>query len=330
MFTVGVILIVWWLLNDPVQKKAEDLTGIKDKQLNNDIKPFILADEPIDKASYQGTEPAATFSQCHIEQFFEYQRTAAEELSDALLKEFSVFKVLVNQALTLRVYHRGEIDRAFLAKLVSRLKQVHRYYLSVLNDAVLHDVEVNLIIIGDRMSYEDLSSQTGFDPRMSQGVFFHGSNSAFIEYKGEAAALKTAIHEAVHAINLRLVGRMPRWLNEGLAEVFEHMTWVDNKADWRVNKHVYANMPMELYSVLESESQWGSIDTAILYFSGWAWVHYMMNSNSSDVALRQLIIEEHQDMCTMLSASEIALILEENHPTIEQSFYLWWETAASR
>jgi hypothetical protein len=259
---------------------------------------------------------------CDLEWLYAYQKRSAAQLANNLGDDFLVFNAQINQSINLTVYHQGEIGSGFMTRLVKQIGAVHGYYLEMLNNDATKAIDVNIIILGDRATYEDSTSQKGFDPRMSQGVFFHGSNSAFVEYKNDEITLRTAVHEAVHAINLKLLGHIPRWLNEGLAETFEHM--LPSKADTDANiDHILTeHQPLELYSVISSETQWGSIDTGHLYFSGWAWVHYLLNDSQSD-ALRLLLTEEQQKVCEMLTAEQISQILEDAHPTIEQDFNQW-------
>lgn len=273
-----------------------------------------------DNAKAIQDEPASKV--CNLDWLFDYQKRAAAQLANGLGDDFSVFKTQINQAINLTLYHQGTIGDQFVAKLVNQLAVVHNYYLSMLGDGAAQAIDVNIIILGDRAAYEDSASQSGFDPRMSQGVFFHGSNSAFVEYKGDDITLRTAIHEAVHAINLKLLGRIPRWLNEGLAETFERIALDQPHGGFHVAHTALEQRPMELYSVISSETQWGSIDTGYLYFSGWIWVHYLLN-NEHTQALKLLLSQEQVQMCHMLNAEQITQILEEAHPTIEQDFNQW-------
>ena len=315
-----ILVLIWWLTGEADRQptalpspQAVQVTPLKKVESNELVNRQ-------DNAKATQNEPASKV--CNLEWLFDYQKRAAAQLANGLGDDFSVFKTQINQAINLTLYHQGTIGDPFVAKLVNQLGVVHNYYLSMLGDGAAQAIDVNIIILGDRTAYEDSTSQSGFDPRMSQGVFFHGSNSAFVEYKGDEITLRTAVHEAVHAINLKLLGRIPRWLNEGLAETFERIAPNQAGNGFHMPHTALAQRPMELYSVIGSETQWGSIDTGYLYFSGWVWVHYLLN-NEHTQALKLLLSQEQIQMCHMLNAEQITQILEEAHPTIEQDFNQW-------
>ncbi|TMP38503.1 hypothetical protein CWB96_16005 [Pseudoalteromonas citrea] len=315
-----ILVLIWWLTGEADRQptalpspQAPQVTPLKKVESNEIVNRQ-------DNAKATQNEPASKV--CNLDWLFDYQKRAAAQLANGLGDDFSVFKTQINQAINLTLYHQGTIGDPFVAKLVNQLGVVHNYYLSMLGDGAAQAIDVNIIILGDRTAYEDSTSQSGFDPRMSQGVFFHGSNSAFVEYKGDEITLRTAVHEAVHAINLKLLGRIPRWLNEGLAETFERIAPNQAGNGFHMPHAALAQRPMELYSVIGSETQWGSIDTRYLYFSGWVWVHYLLN-NEHTQALKLLLSQEQIQMCHMLNAEQITQILEEAHPTIEQDFNQW-------
>ncbi|MBQ4864633.1 hypothetical protein J8L98_23395 [Pseudoalteromonas sp. MMG013] len=316
---IVIVVCIWFFLDFqskstamPSPSMSKNVVTVQtDNALPPEIRKTTIAAQPQRKLEHK---------QCDLSGFFNYQRDSARRLAETLGPEFFLFESVINQQLELKVYHQGVINTTFTTKLVTRLRSVHTHYVRMLGQSAVKPIDVNLIIMDSRAAYEDHTSQGGFDPRSSQGVFFHGNNSAFVEYKGDNTTLKTAIHEAVHAINLRLIGSMPRWLNEGLAETFES---VNGHSGFDVDYRILNRTPMELYSVLDSETQWGSIDTAQLYFSGWAWVHYMLNDVPAEQALLALLRQEQQNMCVMLSSEQIAGLLEAAHPTIEQAFNQW-------
>ncbi|RJE72152.1 hypothetical protein BGP78_19235 [Pseudoalteromonas sp. MSK9-3] len=315
-----ILVFIWWLTGEAERQP----TALPSPQASNAAPLKVVeSNEPTSHQNSAGVISSELVSKaCNLDWLFAYQKRSAAQLADGLGDDFSVFKAQINQAINLTLYHQGKIGDQFVANLVNKLGAVHNYYLSMLGDGAAQAIDVNIIILGDRAAYEDSTSQSGFDPRMSQGVFFHGSNSAFVEYKGDEITLRTAIHEAVHAINLKLLGRIPRWLNEGLAETFERIAPNQAGNGFHMPHTALAQRPMELYSVIGSETQWGSIDTGYLYFSGWAWVHYLLNNKDSH-ALQQLLIQEQVQMCSMLNGEQITQILEEAHPTIEQDFNQW-------
>ncbi|WP_152087828.1 hypothetical protein [Pseudoalteromonas sp. A25] len=263
---------------------------------------------------------------CNMDGFIKKQQQRAKHLQSMLSAEFKqtqhVFSVNSGPTVILSVYYT-QLSELALDMIIERLSMVHDMYSQLLPNSQGKTVTLNLIVLSDRTQYEDYTSRYGFDPRTSQGVFFHGSNSAFVEFKNDKQVIKTAIHEAIHAMNLRLIGLTPRWLNEGMAQLFSSIEMQNGELVFAVEKKALSLESHDIYSLLASESQWESIDTNKLYYSGWSWLRFMMGDEQGAKTMAHLLRLESSNPCNVLSADETYQLLQGAFPTFEQAFYDW-------
>ncbi|WP_234401346.1 DUF1570 domain-containing protein [Pseudoalteromonas sp. T1lg23B] len=264
--------------------------------------------------------------QCDMAGFVARQAAASRQHLDSLAEEFSKVQHVFGSHSQLTVYHKN-ITTETIDMLIERLALVHHLYGQLLGERAYKSMQLNLVILSNRAEYEDYTSRFGFDPRASQGVFFHGSNSAFIEYKNDEQVIATAVHEAIHAMNLRLIGLTPRWLNEGMAQLFEGVSRHGDTLTFNVAPRTQQKPPYDIYALLESESQWGSVDMGRLYYSGWSWLSYIVSNDSTMAMLAHLLGRESTNPCDVLGSDESYDILQRTATTFEQDFHDWFYAA---
>lgn len=141
-----------------------------------------------------------------------------------------------------------------------------------------HPIEV--YILGDRKSFEHFLTfyYPGLPPRRA---FFIAQGERRVVYTFKSDRLDEDIrHEATHALIHLVVGSIPLWLDEGLAEHFE----VTDPSG--LNREHLAKLPNDLrdgwtpdmarLETLQSVPQMTPRD----YRESWAWVHYILHSSS--------------------------------------------------
>jgi hypothetical protein len=92
-----------------------------------------------------------------------------------------------------------------------------------------HDRKFEVYLYRTRQQYLDL---VGAGLMNTGGIFMPSRNllAAFLEGQGRDSLRRTLQHEAFHQFALTTIGpRLPVWLNEGLAQVFEEGLWVGNE-----------------------------------------------------------------------------------------------------
>ncbi|WP_139158585.1 MULTISPECIES: hypothetical protein [Pseudoalteromonas] len=306
------------LENQPLSRASNTPPVLKLEQ----SEPLTMTQTPSEQPSYSTTNSPVEQPQCNMEDFIKRQEAASKRRLGSIEQEFTKVQHVFGAHTQLSVYHKN-IRSQTIDALIERLALVHQLYGQLLGERASKFINLNLVILSSRAEYEDYTSRYGFDPRASQGVFFHGSNSAFIEYKNDEQVVATAVHEAVHAMNLRLIGLTPRWLNEGMAQLLENVSKQDGVLRFNPDPRALQSPPYDIYALLESESQWGSVDMGRLYYSGWSWLSYIISNDSGMKMLTRLIGRESENPCDVLSSDESYDILQSTSATFEQDFHHW-------
>ncbi|MDG9669763.1 DUF4124 domain-containing protein [Hahella sp. CR1] len=107
-------------------------------------------------------------------------------------------------------------------KIRAAAQQVYTQLEAYLAPERRRQIILNLELYGDRAEYEALRKKVF--PGFNAAAFFsHGANTIYMVNEDQMeTTVAIAKHEVVHAVLAGLVGPMPTWLNEGMAEYLEH------------------------------------------------------------------------------------------------------------
>lgn len=135
------------------------------------------------------------------------------------------------QPMNIRVTQQGSLSNSEgqldIERIRSDVNDIYRFYAQVLYFDFLRTVPVNIHLLPDRAEYlkytRDLS---GFDASNSLGVYIPALHTIVVylheeKWGGLNSTYATIRHEVSHAILHSLTGRLPDWLNEGMAEQME-------------------------------------------------------------------------------------------------------------
>ena len=224
-----------------------------------------------------------------------------------------------------------KLPSSFNQALRIKLNTVFKVYGQIIGVHALKKVKLNLTVLPTRGSYEVAIKQRGGDPRNSVGMYFHASNSAFIEYRNTQNAMSTAVHEAVHAINKAVLGYTPRWLNEGFAEYFEitknHMQTgiVEPNTSWTINNKL-AKGVFNISRLIGSEESWKQNNTSKLYASSWATIYFLMDSSQGRILLKNIMLAEQESPCNKLQPKQLKNMLHSQFPNFSKVYAQWLKT----
>ena len=244
----------------------------------------------------------------------------------------------------------------------SRLDDVFDQYLTWLSlegDALLPVVPIIIFFIRDPENFRQLLAHRGVDPINIQGVYFPRRQRSLVKVNTMEQAIDTAIHEAVHAINDIYFDRMPRFINEGIAEFFENNKMLESQLletnkrlenssleqepEYSANNELNAKrasnfqLPswidlsapydelLDFYTLLYSESDWHTSNNRSLYFSGNIWFRFLLSSEQGQVVLAQILQTKFKAPCEPLMAEDIGDMFSELYPLFEQDFNYWYE-----
>ena len=266
--------------------------------------------------------------QCYLE-FDEQSVQEVKHIIEQINYNVSLTKTThsITKYLTLSITS-PHLPEGFSDTLINRIKVLLEKYEYSFGLYLLKKSEINLVILPSQESYLELISNLSIDSPNSQGVFWARSNYAFVAFKNQKQALQTALHEIVHALNFSLIGSQPRWLNEGLAELFESMEVTVSENDSQISHFAMQKNTNEIHlldylGLINAEQQWGTDERAHLYLSAHRFLMYLLDHQEGITIVRNLLQEESQAPCSRLSEDRYIQIIEDNIFNLPLSFEDW-------
>ncbi|WP_028862740.1 hypothetical protein [Psychromonas aquimarina] len=268
------------------------------------------------KRSITHSKPLSTINACNTPPNEEFRHNSSTIISDHFL---------------ININAQGLSD-SFKHRLIKKLDVIFETYAELIDAENLRTVRLNINIFKDKQSFNQYIQKNGHYSSTITGVYFHHTGSANIIYRGEKQTMQTALHESVHAINHALIGRTPGWLNEGMAEYFEHTAsdpGADSAAvvsDWTDHKGNFRYKQFDLPILLSHEDYWyqdADEDNRKLYANSWLWINYLMGSDAGVNVLSSVLKQELQDPCSILDKDAMYELILDTSPYIE-SDYLYW------
>ena len=221
--------------------------------------------------------------------------------------------------------HATQLSPKFKSELTARLRAVFRAYSHLVGLDVMRKVQLNLHVVSSQR-YKILVRELGRDPVKTNGVYFSDHNTGYIKYSTFDKTMRVAVHEAIHNINATLFGRLPRWLNEGLAEYFEYTrsnmqaSIVPPNKDWLSKSGQLNHALMPLSALLQTKQRWDKNIYARWYSSSWAFVYFLASHDQYTAQLRRYLLAEQQNTCKVLDQSTVDDYFIAQMPSIEQNF----------
>lgn len=224
------------------------------------------------------------------------------------------------------------VSESFILNLEQRLMLVFRLYGGLIGKRNLRRVAFNILIYKERDEYESFVESFAPDLAGSAGVYSHKTVMATVHFSDEEQALRTSIHESVHALTHALIGATPRWLSEGVAEYFETISgslespqvaynpaWVNSDQSLRFDS-------FDFWQLANMESMWRDgtrQDRLSLYANAWHWIYFFNSSNQRMNALGYLLRTERSEPCSVMEPSEALELLNRAAPNFEVEFLDW-------
>lgn len=218
----------------------------------------------------------------------------------------------------------------FNQKLTVKLNKLFELYGKLLDRGALKKVDINLRVIHSNIAYQQIKKQHNMSVgNKSNGFYSHSNNQAYLLFIDNEQTMKTAAHEATHAINRAIIGYTPRWLNEGLAEYSENINVIGNSAsvypDQSWTKKGYISTPLLPLSTLFSvkNSDWDSKIRQQLYATSWAFTFFIMGHPHRKSILARLIKSEQQNLCNTIDKDNIEQQLDIPLNMLQKQFTNW-------
>lgn len=101
----------------------------------------------------------------------------------------------------------------FNQKLTVKLNKLFELYGTLLDRSSLKKVDINLRVYRSKPAFEQVKKQHNMSSADNiNGFYSHGNNQAYLLFRSNERTMRTAAHEATHAINRAIIGYTPRWL----------------------------------------------------------------------------------------------------------------------
>jgi len=320
-----------------IQPAAQNqIKAIETASIKVDTKPSKKIEVPINKVTikpykvetHYPTQDVFDDNICSIDKLHTDYQSSLSEAIKRLEHQYQHHHYQLNEYIELNLY-TASMTTYFEKELIERIKALHLKYVKLLGESAERVIKLNLVITSNRSDYEQFFAFYTDNPIESLGVYFGGLNIAYIDYQNsDDKALKTSIHETVHALNAHIIGKTPRMFNEGMAEFFEDMTVKEGNVDIVYYRNQLTKEPYPLMQFFDYQ-QWSSLDIHHLYYSSWAWIAFMFSDNNRLHSLISFMKKEQVDACSAFSAGETYKIFQEIYSMLEPDFYHWQQNLNS-
>ncbi len=218
----------------------------------------------------------------------------------------------------------------FHQKLTLKLNKLFEVYGQLLDRSLLKKVDINLRIYASKTAFNQIKAKHNMPiGDNTPGFYSHASNQAHLLLTSHAATMRTATHEAAHAINRGIIGYSPKWLNEGLAEYSEyievagHNSRVYPNENWTSNGLVSEQLLPLGKLLTATNSDWNSEIRNRLYATSWAFVYFMMDNQQRKGLLAKVIKYEQQNLCNVTDMQQVEKIIGMSIKELQRQFSYW-------
>jgi hypothetical protein len=188
---------------------------------------------------------------------------------------------------------------------------------------------MNLVVLPNHY-YDDYVSRFGALPSNNAGIYFGKNNTALVRFDpaDPQGSLRVAIHEAMHVINFNLIGSTPRWLNEGIAEVFENTLIYKTKRAIAIPTKRVRRTYMEFRSLIDSEALWEQQSyRGDLYANANNWLAFFIQHKHGRRLLKAIVQGEAKNQCNTLENEVILNALSTYFIDYEQAYLVWFKAS---
>lgn len=218
----------------------------------------------------------------------------------------------------------------FNQRLTLKLNKLFKIYGQLLDRSSLKKVDINLRVYASKVAFNQIKAKHNMPiGDNTPGFYSHGSNQAHLLLTNNAATMRTATHEAAHAINRGIIGYSPKWLNEGLAEyseyievkgqvssVYPHKSWTNNN---RISEQL---LPLRTL-LAATKKDWNSELRDRLYATSWAFIYFMMDNQQRKGMLAKVIRNEQQNLCDVSDLQQVETLIGMPVKRLQKQFSHW-------
>lgn len=232
-------------------------------------------------------------------------------------------------------YRGADAIPAFRDDLVQDVTGIYKVLARLVGENNLRKVDLNVAVYPDRGTYlRYASSSTGRNMDSSSGFYSTRNNEAVTYIHAQRdATLNTARHESTHVIVTGILGLVPPWLNEGLAEYFSRLdifaqverVTADEAALQLARTNLRSGYPLRLRDFLSrSPDDWRGANQGANYALAGGLLFFMMGDDERRRVVSALLSTTAAQYCRQLDTSAL---LDEFYPggiaALERDFSDW-------
>ena len=227
------------------------------------------------------------------------------------------------------------VNRRYYNKhLYQQIKNMYEVLIELLPKDTLLQVKIKLWVFDSIRTYSKFfrSYYPRSNPNLTLG-FYSGRHyiAAARNHSGKEQVVSTSVHEATHVFNHANFGVIPRWLNEGLAEYIEQMSFtypsftIKPSQEWLVR---IKKTPLTLEQLFSSQTRDWSAGSSLNYYAhGGALIYFLMSSDKGKSALSSVLQQHAVHSCDQNTQVDTRSVLLANYQgginQLQQDFSKW-------
>ena len=342
LFLLGLLAAIWWSLS--ADERSRLSSAIKDKSAR--LQPAADAGVPVPPLTtinYVRIEYPGGFGQCTPRQaeskviakqgVYRWQDEKGRwHYGDKAPKAAKV-EDLSNQFpmhakhITVKVIAEGgDLAVGMRDQLNRDAERIFRFYSAYLPSANSRSMTLTVHAFFDQKQFEQWRASRDQSSTANAGLYDVMSREAAVMLSGDtqwdAGVMR---HEVTHAIHYELLARPPLWFDEGMAEVFNMLSYRDERwqADtWRV-PHVSRLATTSADDMLGEwdRTDWPGSDPALSYARAWSMAAFLLSAHDGRIFTQYLQwLESHY--CQRLDSRAF---MNEHYPGGLAQWQLDWQ-----
>lgn len=236
----------------------------------------------------------------------------------------------------LTINYRGQTMVPFLRdQLSGQATSIYRIMTNLVGRENLRHVRLNVLLFPDSQTFFQYAQANTGNTNPSMGGYYSTltNEAVTFTYPDDNRTMEVAKHEATHVIALGVLGTIPLWLNEGLAEYFSKLSvrsqisQVGIHEEWLpvARATVASGYPQRFAEFLKLEPQdWRNQNEANHYALAWSLVYYLLSTNAGKQTLATMMQQIIAQYCQPLDTAEA---LARSYPggllALEREFKAW-------
>jgi hypothetical protein len=216
----------------------------------------------------------------------------------------------------LTINYRGQNVVPFLRdQLSAQATSIYKIMTGLVGRAQLRHVQLNILMFPDAQSFHQYAGANTGNTNPNMGGYYSTltNEAVTFTYPDDNRTMEVAKHEATHVIAMGVLGTIPLWLNEGLAEYFSklnvrsQLSQVGVHAEWLplARATVASGYPQRFADFLKLEPEtWRNANEANHYALAWSLVYYMLGTDAGRQTLATLMQQMTEQYCQPLDTAE--------------------------